>query len=356
MTEIAIPEAPELAELVQARSILQRSQDLGQIRNIRDVAVAAKRYAEAKKLGAEAERYASVVVIEAERRLGQVLAATPREDRRGAGRPPKLGAAPEPNYEPTPRQQAGKKLSATSQKLAQVPDEVVIEYTEKAKKPTPTGLLKFSKEKEREEIRAQGVEPVTVSGLIRIEHCSLTDLRVEPDSADLIFTDPPYPREFLPLWSDLGALAAKALKPGALLLAYTGQMFLPEVMQRLGEHLDYWWCYAVVHNGAFFQLKVRQTQVGWKPVLAYRKPGGGNLPWTNDIVDSGAREKGDHEWQQSQAEAEYWIGKLTKPGDLVMDPFLGGGTTAAACKSLGRSFLGCDIDAAHVATSRQRVA
>lgn len=49
------------------------------------------------------------------------------------------------------------------------------------------------------------------------------------------------------------------------------------------------------------------------------------------------------------------VERLTKPSALVVDPFLGGGTTAVVCRDLGRRFIGCDIDAAHVATSRERV-
>jgi hypothetical protein len=34
----------------------------------------------------------------------------------------------------------------------------------------------------------------------------------------------------------------------------------------------------------------------------------------------------------------------SKPGDLVVDPFSGSGTTAIACESLGRRFVGAEID------------
>ena len=214
-----------------------------------------------------------------------------------------------------------------------------------------------ARDKATEEARAQADASPLATADMRIEHRSLTFLEIEPGTADLVFTDPPYPAEFIPLWSDLGELAARALKPGGMLVAYSGQMFLPEAMSRLAVHLDYWWTYAITHVGAFFQLRARHTQVGWKPVLVYRKPGGADLPpWVNDIVTDGVREKSGHDWQQSEAEAGYWVERLTEPGSLVVDPFLGSGTTAAVCKRLGRRFIGCDVDPLAVARTKERVA
>lgn len=351
MTELARQPAAELAELANARDTLERSRDLPQVKSIRDVAVAAMRYAQAKKLGADAVKYAAEIVVLAECKYGELLAGSPKD----MGGRPKTGTDKAPVL--TPHKEAGKKLSARSQNLARVDPVLRDQYLKKAKTPTPHGLLRLARETEQEKVREQGVEPVTVTDGMRIEHHPISEFDVPVDSADLIFTDPPYHREHLPRWDDLAAFAAKALKPGGLLVAYSGQMFLPDTMASLAACLDYWWCYAIVHNGSFFQLNIRHTQVGWKPLLAYRKPGGAALPpWVADIVTEGKREKGGHAWQQSEHEAAYWIGKLTQPGDLVVDPFLGSGTTAVACKQLGRRFAGCDIDAAAVKTARERVA
>jgi len=41
---------------------------------------------------------------------------------------------------------------------------------------------------------------------------------------------------------------------------------------------------------------------------------------------------------------EELIRKHSTEGDLVIDPFLGGGTTALACKNTNRHFKGCEID------------
>ncbi len=46
---------------------------------------------------------------------------------------------------------------------------------------------------------------------------------------------------------------------------------------------------------------------------------------------------------------------LTEPGDLVVDPFLGSGTTAVACVQTGRRFVGGDVDGSAVRISRARL-
>lgn len=105
----------ELADLYTARAALERSRDLAEIKHIRDTALAARRYAEAKKLGAVMTGYAQEIVNRAERRIGQLLAETPNAQ---GQRTDLLGT----RAAPSPHQQAGKKLSARAQLLAELPD------------------------------------------------------------------------------------------------------------------------------------------------------------------------------------------------------------------------------------------
>lgn len=56
---------------------------------------------------------------------------------------------------------------------------------------------------------------------------------------------------------------------------------------------------------------------------------------------------------------EYVVGELikllTKPGDIVMDPFMGSGTTAVAAAKLGRKWLGIEISPKYIEMARKRI-
>ena len=47
--------------------------------------------------------------------------------------------------------------------------------------------------------------------------------------------------------------------------------------------------------------------------------------------------------------------KITRPGDVVLDPFLGGGTTAVAAKLTGRSCVGIELSTEYATVTRDRI-
>ncbi len=53
---------------------------------------------------------------------------------------------------------------------------------------------------------------------------------------------------------------------------------------------------------------------------------------------------------------EEFLHLLTPTGALVLDPFMGSGSTAVACKKLGRHYIGYDINAEYCEGARRRVA
>lgn len=49
------------------------------------------------------------------------------------------------------------------------------------------------------------------------------------------------------------------------------------------------------------------------------------------------------------------INTFTDDGDIIIDPFCGGGTTAIACKTLGRRFITCDLNPDAIKITRERL-
>jgi modification methylase len=72
------------------------------------------------------------------------------------------------------------------------------------------------------------------------------------------------------------------------------------------------------------------------------------------LRDRGGRKA--HPTQKPEALLKRVLLATTKPGDLVLDPFFGTGTTGAAAKALGRRFLGIERDADYAAAACERIA
>lgn len=67
------------------------------------------------------------------------------------------------------------------------------------------------------------------------------------------------------------------------------------------------------------------------------------------------RERGLHPNQKPVALIEYFLKTYTKPGDLVLDPYMGSGTTGAACMKLGRRFVGIEKDPKYFEVAQRRL-
>ena len=52
---------------------------------------------------------------------------------------------------------------------------------------------------------------------------------------------------------------------------------------------------------------------------------------------------------------KWFINLFTKPGDIVLDPFIGSGTTAVVAQKMGRNYLGIDINEEYIQISKDRL-
>lgn len=179
--------------------------------------------------------------------------------------------------------------------------------------------------------------------------------KIADGSLSLIFTDPPYDKNASKMLPALGEFAADKLANGGSLICYVGQTQLPAALDAFRQSLRYWWTISCVHSGRSTVMREYGINAGWKAVLWFvKKTRDDNSIMVNDTM-SGGEEKSHHDWQQSQSEAEYWIEKLCPKDGIVCDPFLGGGTTAAAAQKLGREWIGMEVDEAQAAIANGRI-
>jgi site-specific DNA-methyltransferase (adenine-specific) len=108
------------------------------------------------------------------------------------------------------------------------------------------------------------------------------------------------------------------------------------------------------------QMSGDRPAPGFEPIeISHRKGrkrwngGGHDAVWIHNIVKVKARRL--HETQKPLKLMLELVSLFSEPGEFVLDPFCGSGTTGAAALRLGRRFLGVELDDKSHATSVQRL-
>lgn len=79
------------------------------------------------------------------------------------------------------------------------------------------------------------------------------------------------------------------------------------------------------------------------------------FPYSSENPSWKTKHEIDHPTVKGREFIEWLIQLTTREGDLVVDPFVGSGTVAVACKALGRRFIGCDISPDFVKLAERRL-
>lgn len=223
-------------------------------------------------------------------------------------------------------------------------------------------VYKEIKKNEKEESRKQ-VESVkllelpSITERYKIIHDDFRNVVIEPDSIDVIITDPPYPAEFLNLWQDMASFAKRVLKPSGFLIAYSGELHLHKVFEYLSKELVYYWTTSLLHNGNTQIVHARNVMCQWKPILLFQKAPFKKLDKTfKDVLNGSGREKDNHKWQQAESELSPLITTFSDVGDTILDPFAGSGTTLIAALKHDRKGIVIEKEAHNIEIIKNRVA
>ena len=82
----------------------------------------------------------------------------------------------------------------------------------------------------------------------------------------------------------------------------------------------------------------------------------GALPTTLINISSESKRIADNHVAVYPVElVNYFIKGSTKPGDLVLDPFMGTGTTGVSAKQLGRNYIGFELQQEYIDVANKRI-
>ncbi|MCZ2153415.1 MAG: hypothetical protein LC114_05875 [Bryobacterales bacterium] len=217
-------------------------------------------------------------------------------------------------------------------------------------------------ERTRQQLRKQALKSDPRGSEIYTGDLSLLNKLVKDGSADLFLTDPPYEKDAIALYGKLARLAQRKLKPGGLCAVFCGQLFFDQVFSEMTKHLDYYWICGVGGEAGTKSTRIfnrRMLNVLRLVVILGKRPlkqmARSTLPFMTDLIP-GERDKNHHKWGQGLRQVQYLVEHLSKPGQLVVDPFCGGSTVPVVCVATGRRYVATELDLGVAAAARARVA
>ncbi len=351
-----------LTQINRANEFLEKARSAQEVVSVIAMGEAARVYANRVKAGSTAVSNAERFILFANAKLGTLLQAMPKKHGSRGSRLPneERSSILEVRLEPTIEELGIDYKTASNAQLLAANVDMLHEIADSTPDIRRGAVIKKIRESSQRKVRtdkrhAAAEENPAVNSNILIGDFRDHANKIADGSVSLIFTDPPYDRNASKMLPELGLFAASKLADGGSLVLYVGHTQLPAALDALRPHLRYWWTVACFHSGGNTMMREYGIKAGWKPVLWFVK---GTRHDNSIIVEdtmSGGREKDHHDWQQSESEAAYWIEKLTTPDGFIVDPFLGGGTTAVAASRLGRSWIGIEIDDDTAAIAAARV-
>lgn len=190
-------------------------------------------------------------------------------------------------------------------------------------------------------------------------------MRTLPDkSVDSVITDPPYGIKRDKGFGGFGGFGkpiARKQYCGDWDGVRPGKEYFDEIL-RVSK-------IAIVFGGNFFSdiLPVGNHWIVWDKLNTMPTFGDVELAWTNIKRNSvkkfvcqyngllGKESKRFHATQKPLKLMKWCIENYTKPGQTVLDPFMGSGTTGVACVQLGRDFIGCESNQKYFELAEKRI-
>lgn len=216
------------------------------------------------------------------------------------------------------------------------------------------------------------------------------------DSVDAVITDIPYfqvvSTDWDNQWSSVESYlnwlerviveCERVMRQGSSLLMFTGRQYNPHINLLLQKYFTEKRVIIWARKRAFNNTRGKSLSSGYEPICYYTKgdavfntikihPNTKRKEYTTGILKDGvnlsdvwldipslphnAKERVNHPTQKPIRLMERCVQMVTNRGGVVLDPFMGSGSTGVACKNTGRDFIGIEKEENYYNVAKERL-
>lgn len=318
---------------------------------------------EVRKQKLEEAQAISEAVLDAEVKIGELMARVPKAQGKRTDKKPtdtavgKYDVIKEAGF--TPKQV---ERFETLAKNPDIVEQAKAEARENDDIVSRSLVLNMVKSKKKEEQLEQAKQHImeqnrpTVAPKIFVTDCTKAHLK---EKCDLLLTDPPYStdvtdiEEFVDLWLYRTLEGVKDTGFAYIFIGAYPEEVRAYLNAKTPDHIRLEQILVWTYKNTLGQNPKDRYKLNYQNCLFYR---GINAPmldcpltaeqWAVQEINAPDGRQGDryHAWQKPMEIAERFIRHSTKEGDRVYDPFACTGTFLLAAAKLGRKAYGCEID------------
>lgn len=226
--------------------------------------------------------------------------------------------------------------------------------------------------------------------------CTVEMQKIANDSVDLILTDPPYNLgnfminrstnlakmrenffanagwdnlefdEWVERMDSFFEDAARIIKTGGSMIIFMSIIKVETIIKLAEKHGFYYKTTGIWHKlnpmPRNMNLHFVNSTEAWIYFTYKKKTGTFNNEnkmihdfIETSVVSNGEKKAGKHPTQKPIALLEHFVKLLSNEGDLVVDPFMGSGSTGVVCKKMGRNFVGVEFDKEYYEIAQRRI-
>lgn len=191
---------------------------------------------------------------------------------------------------------------------------------------------------------------------LRLGDCLEVMRDLDAGSVDAAVTDPPYEKKYIHLWAPMAMQLYRVLRDGGEVVTLLGHYQVPEVIEAFtSAGFRYWWICGMRQH-ARRRMIGKRVNIYFKPALWFVKGKKRKLhDMPSDLVLGSMPQKDQHPWEQGTTWFDHWCDRITNPGEIIIDPFMGTGTTGVSCITTGRNFIGIEKDPSYFALAEKRI-